>query len=195
MIRVLLIPFAYLLGSLSSAIIVCRLMGLPDPRTEGSHNPGATNVLRLGGKKAAAITLLGDSVKGLVPVLLAQVLDAPPLVLAIVGLAAFLGHLYPLFFRFQGGKGVATFIGVTLGLHWLLGLGVIGTWLLIARVYHISSLAALIAAILAPIYAWGIGLAPVISITIALMTLMLLWRHRTNIQRILSGEEGKIGRS
>jgi len=189
----LLIAFAYLLGSLSSAIIVCRLMGLPDPRTEGSHNPGATNVLRLGGKKAAAITLLGDSIKGLVPVLLAQSLDAPPPVLAGAGLAAFLGHLYPIFFRFQGGKGVATFIGVTLGLHWLLGLGVIGTWLLIARVYHISSLAALVAAVLAPIYSWGIGLAPIINFTIALMTLMLLWRHRTNIQRIMRGEEGKIG--
>jgi len=191
----LLTGFAYLLGSLSSAIIVCRLMGLPDPRTQGSHNPGATNVLRLGGKKAAAITLAGDMIKGLIPVVVAQALDAKPGVLASVGLAAFLGHLYPVFFRFQGGKGVATFIGVSLGVHWLLGLAVVATWLIIARLFRISSLAALIAAALAPFYAWSMEIATAINIVIAIMTLMLLWRHRTNIVQIFQGTEGKIDKS
>ncbi|MCG7963964.1 MAG: glycerol-3-phosphate 1-O-acyltransferase PlsY, partial [Candidatus Thiodiazotropha taylori] len=117
-----IVVIAYLLGSISSAIIVCRLMGLPDPRSQGSNNPGATNVLRIGGKKAAAITLFGDMVKGLIPMLIAHLFDAPPLYLALTGLAAFLGHLYPVFFNFKGGKGVATALGVQFGLHWGVGL-------------------------------------------------------------------------
>ena len=146
----LLIVGAYLLGSISSAIIVCRLMGLPDPRTQGSHNPGATNVLRIGGKKAAAITLLGDSLKGLIPMLIAHKLQVNDLTLALTGLAAFIGHLYPIFFRLKGGKGVATALGVQIGLHWGFGLLVAATWLIVAKMVNISSLSALVSMALAP---------------------------------------------
>jgi glycerol-3-phosphate acyltransferase PlsY len=190
-----LILFAYLVGSISSAILVCRLMGLPDPRTEGSGNPGATNVLRVGGKKAAAITLIGDMFKGLVQVLAANLLNVAPLTLALTGLAAFLGHLYPVFFGFRGGKGVATMLGVLFGFHGLVGASTAGTWLLIAKGFKISSLAALIATLLAPLYVWLIiGPSPELIITTALMTLILFWRHRSNIQRLLKGEEGLISK-
>ena len=146
----LLIPGGYLLGSISAAIIVCKLMGLPDPRSEGSRNPGATNVARIGGKKAAALTLLGDMLKGLLPVLLAHALDAGAVVLAGTALAAFLGHLYPVFFGFQGGKGVATALGVSFGLHWLAGLTIAGIWLVMALLFRYSSLSALTAIALSP---------------------------------------------
>lgn len=190
-----LILIAYLVGSISSAILVCNLMGLPDPRTEGSGNPGATNVLRVGGKKAAAITLIGDMLKGLLPVLAANLLGTAPLTLALTGLAAFLGHLYPVFFGFRGGKGVATMLGVLFGFHGLVGAATAGTWLLIAKGFNISSLAALVATLLAPVYVWLIlGPSPELIITTAVMTLVLFWRHRTNIQRLLSGEEGVIGK-
>ena len=190
-----LIVIAYLVGSISSAILVCRLMGLPDPRTEGSGNPGATNVLRVGGKKAAAITLIGDMFKGLVPVLAANLLNVAPLTMALTGLAAFLGHLYPVFFGFRGGKGVATMLGVLFGFHGLVGASTAGTWLLIAKGFKISSLAALIATLLAPLYVWLIiGPSPELIITTALMTLILFWRHRSNIQRLLKGEEGLISK-
>ena len=190
-----LILIAYLVGSISSAILVCRLMGLPDPRTEGSGNPGATNVLRVGGKKAAAITLIGDMLKGLVPVLAANVLNVAPLTLALTGMAAFLGHLYPVFFGFRGGKGVATMLGVLFGFHGLVGASTAGTWLLIAKGFKISSLAALIATLLAPLYVWFIiGPSPELIITTSLMTLILFWRHRSNIQRLLKGEEGLISK-
>ncbi len=190
-----LIFVAYLFGSISSAILVCRLMGLPDPRTEGSGNPGATNVLRVGGKKAAAITLLGDMLKGLLPVLAGQWLGVDPLVLGLTGAAAFLGHLYPLFFGFRGGKGVATMLGVLFGFHWAVGAATAGTWLLVAKGFRISSLAALIATALAPLYIWLIlgPVWPLITITAA-MTVLLFWRHRSNIQRLLSGEESLIGK-
>jgi len=190
-----LILIAYLVGSISSAILVCRLIGLPDPRTEGSGNPGATNVLRVGGKKAAAITLIGDMLKGLVPVLAANVLNVAPLTLALTGMAAFLGHLYPVFFGFRGGKGVATMLGVLFGFHGLVGASTAGTWLLIAKGFKISSLAALIATLLAPLYVWLIiGPSPELIITTAVMTLILFWRHRSNIQRLLKGEEGLISK-
>ena len=185
---------AYLLGSLSSAIIVCRLMGLPDPRTVGSGNPGATNVLRLGGKKAAAITLFGDMLKGFVPTLAAVLAGLAPAVVALVALAAFLGHLYPLFFRFQGGKGVATALGVLLGFHWMVGGATVATWLVTAAITRISSLSALVAMALAPGYIWWVSGAWEPTAAMALMTVMLYWRHRENIRRILSGEEKKIGR-
>jgi glycerol-3-phosphate acyltransferase PlsY len=190
-----LIVIAYLVGSISSAILVCRLMGLPDPRTEGSGNPGATNVLRVGGKKAAAITLIGDMLKGLIPVLTANFLNVAPLTLAMTGLAAFLGHLYPVFFGFRGGKGVATMLGVLFGFHGLVGASTAGTWLLMAKGFKISSLAALIATLLAPLYVWlFIGRSPELIVTTAVMTLILFWRHRTNIQRLLKGEEGLISK-
>lgn len=188
----LLILAGYLFGSISAAIIVCRLMGLPDPRTEGSRNPGATNVARLGGKKAAALTLAGDMLKGLLPVLAAHALHAVPVVLAGTALAAFLGHLYPVFFRFQGGKGVATALGVTFGLYWPVGLVVAGIWLVMAVMFRYSSLAALTASLAIPAgFAW---LWPERSLVIAmgLMTALLYWRHRSNIANLLSGREGKI---
>ncbi|MDH3947407.1 MAG: glycerol-3-phosphate 1-O-acyltransferase PlsY [Gammaproteobacteria bacterium] len=190
-----LILIAYLIGSVSSAILVCRLMGLPDPRTEGSGNPGATNVLRVGGKKAAAVTLIGDMFKGLFPVLAANILQVSPLTLGLTGLAAFLGHLYPVFFGFRGGKGVATMLGVLFGFHGLVGASTAGTWLLIAKGFKISSLAALIATLLAPLYVWLIiGPSIELIVTTAVMTLILFWRHRSNIQRLLRGEEGLISK-
>ena len=190
-----LILIAYLIGSISSAILVCNLMGLPDPRTEGSGNPGATNVLRVGGKKAAAITLIGDMLKGLLPVLGASLLNVAPLTLALTGLAAFLGHLYPVFFGFRGGKGVATMLGVLFGFNGLVGAATAGTWLVIAKGFKISSLAALIATLLAPLYVWLImGPSIELIVTTAVMTLILFWRHRSNIQRLLSGEESLIGK-
>ncbi len=188
----LFVPAAYLIGSISSAIITCRLMGLPDPREQGSGNPGATNVMRFGGKKAAAITLLGDMLKGLIPVYIANALEVPHELLAVTGLAAFMGHLYPAFFGFKGGKGVATSVGVLLGFSWVLGLAFMGTWLLIYKLGKISSLSALIASILSPVYAWFIvGDAKVVAASVV-MTVFLLWRHKSNIQRLLAGEEGRL---
>lgn len=190
-----LIVIAYLIGSISSAILVCNIMGLPDPRSEGSGNPGATNVLRVGGKKAAAITLIGDMLKGLLPVLAANLLNLAPLTLALTGLAAFLGHLYPVFFGFRGGKGVATMLGVLFGFHGLVGAATAGTWLVIAKGFKISSLAGLIATLLAPLYVWLIiGPSRELIVTTAVMTAILYWRHRSNIQRLLSGEEGIISK-
>ncbi len=190
---ILLIIGAYLMGSLSSAIIVCRLLGLPDPRGQGSGNPGATNVLRIGGKKAAAIALLGDMLKGLLPVLLARVLGADMVVLAATAVAAFLGHLYPIFFGFRGGKGVATILGVLLGIHWQVGLLTIGTWLVIAKVFKVSSLAALLAILVTPLYIWW--LVPDLSLLIAMLFMgsLLFWRHRDNIRGLFKGTEDKIG--
>lgn len=190
--NLLLVAGAYLLGSISSAIVVCRLMGLPDPRTQGSNNPGATNVLRIGGKKAAAITLLGDSLKGLVPMLIGHLLGANPTVLAATGLAAFLGHLYPLFFGFQGGKGVATALGVQFGLYWPIGLSVAAIWLFVAKVLKISSASALVCMALAPVIVWVFRPEPVLIWMQVLVTLILFWRHRSNIRNLLSGAEEKI---
>jgi len=189
MIEWLFVPVAYLIGSISSAIIICRLMGLPDPREQGSGNPGATNVMRFGGKKAAAITLLGDLLKGLLPVYLANFLGMSFELLAVIGLAAFMGHLYPVFFGFKGGKGVATSIGVLLGFSWLLGFAFIGTWLLIYKVGKISSLSALCASILSPVYAWFMVGDIYIVGAATIMMVSLLWRHKSNIQRLLNGEE------
>ena len=189
MIEWLTVPAAYLLGSISSAIIVCRLMGLADPREQGSGNPGATNVMRIGGKKAAAITLLGDMLKGLVPVLIAQALNVEPIILACVVFAAFIGHLYPIFFGFAGGKGVATSLGVFLGASWMLGLAVLGTWFIVYKISKISSLSALAAAVLAPLYAYFIfGLQPIVYVAI-IMSIILIWRHTDNIKRLLAKEE------
>ena len=192
MIDILLVAGGYLLGSISTAIIVCKMMGLPDPRTEGSRNPGATNVARLGGKKAAALTLLGDMLKGLVPVLIAHALHASPTVLAATALAAFLGHLYPVFFGFQGGKGVATALGVIYGLYWPVGLFTTGIWLAMAVVFRYSSLAALTAILLTPLgFLWLKPDMPII-IAMVIMTVILYWRHRSNISNLLTGKEDKI---
>jgi glycerol-3-phosphate acyltransferase PlsY len=193
-LEITLVGAAYLLGSISSAILVCRMMHLPDPREGGSGNPGATNVLRLGGKKAAGITLLGDMFKGLLPVLLAQyVFHVEGLWLGLVGLAAFLGHLYPIFFGFKGGKGVATALGVLLGASWWVGLLTIVTWFLVAKLFKISSLAALVAIALSPLLLWlefkNLELLGVSGVMVAL----LYWRHKANILRLMKGQEPKIG--
>ena len=188
----LLIPAGYLFGSVSTAIIVCRLMGLPDPRTEGSGNPGATNVARLGGKKAAALTLVGDMLKGLIPVLIAHAMHAGPVILAATALAAFLGHLYPVFFGFQGGKGVATALGVIYGLYWPVGLLTTAVWLSMALLFRYSSLAALISILLTPLGFLWLWPEPAIIIAMCVLTVLLYWRHRSNIANLLSGKEGKI---
>jgi glycerol-3-phosphate acyltransferase PlsY len=185
---------AYLIGSLSAAIIICKLMGLPDPRTQGSRNPGATNVLRIAGKKTAAAVLLGDILKGFVPIATARAFEAEDHILAAVGLAAFLGHLYPIYFGFHGGKGVATALGILLGLAWPLALAVLVTWLIIAKTFHVSSLAAITAAVTAPLYTWLLLDSTPILVMVCVIGALLLWRHRTNIQRLLNGTEGKIGR-
>jgi len=196
--QIVIVLSAYLIGSVSSAIIVCRLMQLPDPRQHGSGNPGATNVLRVGGKKAAAVTLLGDMLKGLLPVLAARFLDVPTLILGLTGFAAFIGHLYPVFFGFKGGKGVATMLGVMFGLHWAVGLATALTWLVMAKVFRISSLSALVATLLAPLYVFIFmrNDRPLSLVVITgCMTLILFWRHRSNIRNLLSGKEGRIGKS
>ena len=184
---------AYLLGSLSTAIIASKLMGLPDPRTVGSQNPGATNVLRSGNKKAAIITLLGDMLKGLAAVVLAKILGATPLVLAIVALAVFLGHLYPVFFEFKGGKGVATALGVLLGIDWLAGLSCLVIWILTAFISRISSLSALVAALAAPLMVAYFTRSTELVLATTVMTAFLFWRHRGNIAKLLTGHESKIG--
>ncbi|MCF6202866.1 MAG: glycerol-3-phosphate 1-O-acyltransferase PlsY [Methylococcaceae bacterium] len=189
MIEWLLIPLAYLIGSISSAIIVCQVRGLDDPREQGSGNPGATNVMRIGGKKAAAITLMGDALKGLIPVLLSKSLGVDSIVLSLVVLAAFLGHLYPVFFDFKGGKGVATTLGVTLGVNFLLGAVVAGTWFIVYKTSKISSLSALVAAVLTPFYVWLITSDKYLLVVFVLISIILLWRHKSNIQRLMKGEE------
>ena len=188
----LLVLGAYLLGSLSSAIIVCRLMGLPDPRTQGSNNPGATNVMRIGGKRPAAITLLGDSLKGLVPLLAAHALDVAPAVFALTGLAAFLGHIYPVFFGFQGGKGVATALGVQFGLSWMIGAGVAAIWLVTGYVVKISSLSALVSMALAPLVVWLVWPEPALILMQIAITALMFWRHRSNIRKLIDGTEDRM---
>lgn len=184
--------FAYLCGSVSSAILTCRMMGLPDPRTKGSHNPGATNVLRIGGKKAAAITLLGDAFKGIIPVLLTVHYFPSVLPVSLAMLGAFLGHLFPIFFKFQGGKGVATGIGVMLAFHWPFALVLISIWLISFAVFRISSVGAILAAILGPVIAYFVIDDKRFLIVLTLLSLMLLWRHKDNIRRLLKGTEGPL---
>ena len=188
-----LVILAYLLGSVSSAVVVCKLSGLDDPRTQGSNNPGATNVLRLYGKKAAIPTLAGDVLKGVIPVIVGKLLNAPDMILACIGLAAFTGHLFPVFFNFKGGKGVATLIGVLFGTYWLLGLAFMGTWLLIAVIFRYSSLAGLTAATTAPIYTAFLLDSPWFIASNMLMAILLFWRHTPNIKKLISGKENKIG--
>jgi glycerol-3-phosphate acyltransferase PlsY len=190
---------AYLIGSLSFAVITSKLFGLPDPRTFGSRNPGATNVLRTGRKAAAALTLLGDSAKGWLAVFLAQRFAADyglgDAAIAVVAIAVFLGHIYPVFFGFHGGKGVATALGILLALDLWLGLGVLATWLVAAAVWRISSLSALLAAVAAPLYAWLLLGAGVTTAAVLLLAILLLWRHKSNLQNLLAGREGRIGQN
>jgi glycerol-3-phosphate acyltransferase PlsY len=193
----LAVVLAYLIGSLSFAVIVSRAMGLSDPRSYGSGNPGATNVLRSGNKAAALLTLAFDALKGYAPVLAAWLL-APRLgfgetTIGFVGLAAFLGHLWPVFFHFQGGKGVATAAGVLMALNPVLGAATLATWLIIAGFSRYSSLAAIVAAVFAPFFQllnWG--MSPMV-LPIAIMSLLLVWRHAANIRKLLAGTESKLG--
>ena len=203
MLSLVLAPVvAYLIGSLSFAVIISRVMGLDDPRSYGSQNPGATNVLRSGNRKAALLTLLFDALKGWFPVFLVQVYGErwalPPGTLALVAFGAFVGHLWPVFFRFVGGKGVATAAGVLFGLDVWLGLATMATWLIVAFFSRYSSLAALAASIFAPAYYWlGGGVVwPMdrgVLGAVAVMSALLLWRHRLNINRLLAGQESRIG--
>ena len=188
----LLIGASYLIGSLSSAIILCKIAGLPDPRTEGSGNPGATNVMRIGGKKLAALTLVGDLLKGLIPVIAAWLLQQSPLTVSLVAVAAFLGHLFPLFFGFKGGKGVATALGAILGLNYLVALCALGVWIVIFAITKISSLSALIAAVSAPLFLYLFNASSEIVWAVIFMDLLLIYRHKSNIQRLLKGEEGQL---
>lgn len=194
---------AYLVGSLSFAVIVSRAMGLNDPRTFGSKNPGATNVLRSGSKAAAIVTLFLDAFKGWIPVMLVkwygERFGLGDGTMAMVGLAAFLGHLFPVFFRFQGGKGVATALGVLLAFSWILGLAIAATWLLIAYFFRYSSLASLAAAVFAPVYyifgdgvVWAMDKSVVLAT--AVMSLLLIWRHAENIGRLVKGTESRLGK-
>jgi acyl phosphate:glycerol-3-phosphate acyltransferase len=193
---------AYLVGSLSFAVIVSRVMGLKDPRTFGSKNPGATNVLRSGNKAAAIVTLLLDALKGFLPVFavrwFGKAWGLDDGTVALVGLAAFLGHLWPVFFRFRGGKGVATFIGVVFGIHPLLGIATGATWLIIAFFFRYSSLASLVSAAFAPAYyllgnriQWYADTS--IAIALFVMAMLLAYRHRENINRLLQGKESRLG--
>jgi glycerol-3-phosphate acyltransferase PlsY len=191
------ILLAYLVGSLSFAVIVSRVMGLSDPRSYGSKNPGATNVLRSGNKAAAVLTLVLDALKGYVPVMLALWL-APrfgfeDFTIGFVGLAAFVGHLFPVFFRFEGGKGVATAAGVLLAINPLLGLATLATWVIIAAFFRYSSLASLVAAAFAPFYQLLIWGGSPLVLAIAVMSLLLIWRHTANIQKLLAGTESRLG--
>lgn len=186
---------AYLLGSIAFGIVVSRLFGLPDPRTVGSGNPGATNVLRSGKKLAAALTLLGDVVKGWLPVWLAMQSDMLMWVVAYVSLAVFIGHLYPIFYKFQGGKGVATALGVMFALSPFLALAALVTWIVVFAVSRYSSLAAIVAASLAPVYAWYLLSAyKDYLITVLVMSVLLVWRHRSNIKKLLAGTESGFGK-
>lgn len=188
---------AYLIGSLSFAVIVSRMMGLSDPRSYGSGNPGATNVLRSGNKAAALLTLVFDALKGFVPVWLALALQGRfgwgEATIGFVGLAAFLGHLWPVFFRFQGGKGVATAAGVLMALNPLLGLATLATWLIVAAFTRYSSLAAIVSALFAPFYQLLVWDASPMVLPMAVMSLLLVWRHAANIRKLLAGTESRLG--
>jgi len=188
---ILMFVLAYLLGSISSAILVSRLFKLPDPRTNGSNNPGATNVYRLGGTLPACLVLIFDILKGTIPVWGAYFLKLEPLELGLVAVAACLGHMYPLFFSFKGGKAVATAFGSLLPIGLSLGGLLIGTWLLIVAITRYSSLAALVAVTLAPLYTWWIK--PLYTLPVTFITLLIIIRHRTNIVRLFKGEEPKVG--
>jgi len=183
----------YLVGSVSTAIITCKLMGLEDPRSVGSNNPGATNVLRHGGKKAAIITLIGDMLKGLVPVIAVTMVEPAAGAIALTGLGAFLGHVFPVYYGFKGGKGVATYYGVLLGFSWVAGIAALLIWLLTAFVSKISSLSALVSALSAPFVLWYSSHSPELTVILGLMTALLFWRHRSNIRNIIEGKEHKIG--
>ena len=191
-LNLLYILLAYLLGSFSSAVVVCKVMGLSDPREGGSNNPGTTNVLRLHGKPAAIITLASDLLKGLIPILIGKMLGVDHATLACMGLAAFLGHLYPIFFGFLGGKGIATFIGVIFGFAWQIGVVFMITWFIIAKLFKYSSLAALVASLVSIVAANFFLPPPYYLIAMIIMTILIYWRHKANIEKLIAGTESKI---
>lgn len=194
MTTLIFVVCAYLLGSVSFAVLMSKAFGLADPRTYGSHNPGATNVLRSGKKAAAVLTLLGDAAKGWLAVWLAQhFMPDDNMLVALGALAVFLGHLFPVFLRFKGGKGVATSLGVLLALNVWLGLAALATWLLVALVSRMSSLAALLAAAGVPVYAMLLPMPHEQVLASGAMSLLLIWRHKSNIRNLLAGKEGRIG--
>lgn len=186
---------SYLIGSISCAIVFAAWMQLPDPRQLGSGNPGATNMLRTGSKKAAALTLVGDLSKSLLPLLISRYLGASEITLCWMGGAAILGHMYPIYYRFQGGKGVATTLGVLLAIHWPLALIWAGVWLSMAKISRYSSLSALTATALLPLAAWGLELSMHVMSLLVIICLLVFWRHRTNISKLIRGQESRIGRS
>ncbi|MEK7260863.1 MAG: glycerol-3-phosphate 1-O-acyltransferase PlsY [Pseudomonadota bacterium] len=194
MIAYVLPALAYLLGSVSTGVVVARLFGLQDPRATGSKNPGATNLLRYGGKLAAVLTLTGDILKGVVAILVARAFTDDAAILALAGLAVFVGHLWPVFFGFHGGKGVATALGVWLALNPWVGLLLIVTWLAVAVLSRYSSLSALAAAVAAPLYVYLLMPQPAYFAMMVVMSALLIFRHRVNIRRLLAGTETKIGR-
>ncbi|MBU2852703.1 glycerol-3-phosphate 1-O-acyltransferase PlsY [Acidithiobacillus ferriphilus] len=189
LLDVILTGGGYLVGSIATAILVARALGLGDPRLSGSGNPGATNILRIGGRKAALLTLLGDLIKGVVPIVIARLLGLEDWALAAVALATFLGHLYPVFFGFRGGKGVATALGILLALLPVLGLSVLGLWILVFAVTRVSSMAALLAAIGAVPIVFAVSSETSMRVLIMVLVPLILWRHRSNIRRLLDGSE------
>ncbi|NIY93088.1 glycerol-3-phosphate 1-O-acyltransferase PlsY [Vibrio diazotrophicus] len=191
MTPVALIISAYLLGSLSSAVLICRLLRLPDPRGVGSNNPGATNVLRIGGKKAAAAVLLCDMLKGTIPVWAGYFLKIDPLILGLVAIAACLGHMYPIFFHFKGGKGVATALGAIAPIGLDLTAMIMATWLFVAVIFRYSSLAAIVTVLLAPFYTWLVK--PQYTLPVAMLCCLIILRHHQNIKRLFAGTEPKVG--
>jgi glycerol-3-phosphate acyltransferase PlsY len=197
MTTVFLAVAAYLIGSVSFAVITSRVFRLPDPRTYGSGNPGATNVLRSGNKAAAVLTLLGDAAKGWLPVWLAQyfsAVEAAPLAMALAGALAVIGHMYPLYHRFQGGKGVATALGALFGFSVYLGLGAISTWLIIALFFRLSSFASILSALFAPFATWMLfGFRHPFFASVSVVAALLIYRHRQNIKNMLAGTESKLG--
>lgn len=188
MIEWFIIPVAYLIGSVSSAIVVCKVMGLPDPREQGSGNPGATNVMRFGGKKAASITLISDLLKGLIMVIITKIFTSD-MISVVTAVAVFLGNVYPIFYQLKGGKGIATGCGVLFGMYWGLGLAVALTWLSVLKLSKISSLSAMVAIVLSPVYAWLIIDRTEYIVATSILSIISLWRHRGNIIRLFKGEE------
>ncbi|HAT8180360.1 TPA: glycerol-3-phosphate 1-O-acyltransferase PlsY [Legionella pneumophila] len=189
---IFLILVGYLMGSINSAIIVCRTFGLPDPREEGSKNPGATNVLRLGGKQYGILVMVCDALKGILPVIIAKYLNAEPVTIAFTALAAVVGHMYPVFFHFRGGKGVATTIGALLAFHFVIGVMVAATWLLVANFWRYSSLASIASISLAPFYSLILVGNLNIFPPLFMITILVLYKHRDNFNRLIDGKEPKI---
>lgn len=189
---IFLVTIGYLMGSICSAVIICRLFALPDPRLEGSKNPGATNVLRIAGKQYALIVLIGDLLKGTIPVLIAKIFTADPTLIGFTALAAVIGHMYPVFFEFKGGKGVATALGALLGFQFIIGVMTCATWLLVANFSRFSSLASIVSISLAPFYTLFLIGQPGTFPPLFTIALLVIWKHKRNIAQLINGEEPKI---